>query len=148
MRRVFEVKNGVLTFYGEEYREVVVPDGVCVIDNGVFCGCFEIHKINIPDSVVIIEDFAFHKCSGLREISLPKNLQYIGKQAFAKCVNLSEIIIPESVRAIGEKAFYGCKNLQTVRCLGNPLISKKAFYNTPFGANKQHEEMLWTNYLR
>ena len=96
------MKNGVLTFYGEEYSEVVVPDGVCVIDNGVFCGCFEIHKINIPDSV----------------------------------------------RAIREKAFYGCKNLQTVRCLGNPVISKKAFYNTPFGANKQHEEMLWTNYLR
>ncbi len=148
MKDVFEVKNGILTFYGESFDDIVIPDGVCVIGGSVFCGCFEIQSVNIPDSVVIIDDFAFRKCSGLTHIRLPKNLKYIGREAFARCRNLIEITIPDSVLAIGDKAFCNCKNLQTVRCLGNPVIGKKAFFNTPFGLDKQREEMLWTNYLK
>lgn len=147
-RKVFEIRNGILDCYNEGYNEVVIPDGVCVIDTSVFCGCFEMHSVHIPDSVVIIGDFAFRKCSGLRQITLPNNLQYIGREAFAQCVNLAEITIPESIREIGEKAFCNCKNLQTVNCLGNPVIGKKAFYKTPFGLNKRNEVMLWNDYLK
>ena len=148
MSSCFEIRNGILTFCSGDFEEIVIPDGVCVISDEVFYGDFDIRKVNFPDSIVIIDDFAFQKCSRLTHIELPKNLKYIGRETFAKCTNLVEITIPESVIAIGEKAFYGCKNLQTVRCLGNPVIKRKAFYKTPFGLNKQHEEMLWTNYLK
>ena len=57
-------------------REVVIPDGVEVIEDYVFGGCTYLQVIYIPQSVKFIDKQAFIGCLFLREINVDKNNKF------------------------------------------------------------------------
>ncbi len=82
----FCVIGGVLVKYNGKGGNVVIPEGVRVIGDGVFAGRLSI-----------------------RSVSFPKSLEYIGNSAFGSCVHLSEATFANgSLPVIGKDAFFGC----------------------------------------
>lgn len=81
---------------GEEIKNLVIPNSVTSIGDGVFNGCSGITSVTIPESVTSIGGYAF-KNSGLTSIHLPSTITSIGENAFdcEKLVGVvSDIVIP------------------------------------------------------
>lgn len=82
----FCISGGVLLKYNGNASDVVIPDGVRVIADGVFAG-----KL------------------GIKSVTLPKSVEYIGNSAFRSCVGLTDVFFDRSYApVIGEYAFEGC----------------------------------------
>jgi hypothetical protein len=111
-------------------RELTIPAGVTVVENGAFYGLtdFEItwvynpllSSVNfrdylttviIPDTVTELGAFAFQNCAKLQSIELHGGIGGIGAWAFAGCVSLENLRLPQSVYAIGAWTFDGCVRL-------------------------------------
>ncbi len=91
-----------------------VPDGVEVIDDGAFTGCYSLTSITLPDSVKRIGHYAFWFCIGLPSIDLPESVTYIGNCAFANCTGLRSITLPDHLTYLGKGAFEGCRMPMTI----------------------------------
>ena len=68
----------------------------------------------IPEGVNLIQSYAFHGCSSLTSIIIPQSVTSIGSNAFHGCSSLTSITIPQSVTSIGSDAFYGCTGLMSI----------------------------------
>lgn len=86
-------------------EEVILPEGVIMIDGSAFSGCTELRHVELPDTLLIIGDNAFYYCPKLEGVILPTYLYAIGPSAFVDCWKLTSIDIPETVRYIGSEAF-------------------------------------------
>lgn len=62
-------------------------------------------EIVLPEGLQIIEEGVFQNCEKLAKITFPKSLKTIGKSSFNWCRNLKEVVIPASVDSIGYWAF-------------------------------------------
>lgn len=140
----------------EEITDLVVPNGVKIIENRAFYGCTGIESVTVPNSVVSIGEDAFTGCDGLtnmkiedgddvlsvaqsygnkgmfcdcplESVYLGRNLNY-GISPFCKQEYLTSLEIGNSVTNIGNKAFEGCNNLVNIK-LGKSVksIGKGAF---------------------
>ena len=120
--------------------EIVLPDSITTLPNGIFWGCSGLKKVTLPKALIELPNGAFHGCTSLEEISLPKTLSKIGELSFYDCSSLKSIQLPSRVHTIGHSAFRDCINLQEIY-LPKALISvgtlsfsgcislKKVFYN-------------------
>ena len=107
-----------------------IKEGVKVIGDRTFKGCYSLTSINIPDGVTNIGDFAFTRCRSLTCINIPSRVTNIGEGAFAFCISLTNIDIPNNVTNIGEGAFYFCKSLTNINIPNNVTnIGDKTFHN-------------------
>ena len=88
--------------------QVHFPKNLKRIEEGAFCSCLALSKVDLPDSVTTIEDSAFWGCSAISEFHISENIVSIGDYAFQYCYGIPEIILPESCRSIGLQAFEGC----------------------------------------
>ena len=104
----FVIEDGTLITYLGKDTEIVIPEGVCWIGDGVFI------ENEYVESVV-----------------LPKSLTWIQRFAFAKCKNLKKITIPASVTCIDQGAFSE-SGLEDVIFEGKPEIRLWAFGGTPW----------------
>ena len=95
-------------------QEVMIPDGVELIDFGAFSGCTALKKAVIPSSVLIIDENAFDGCESLVDLTLSEGLGYLYDRAFADCASLREITLPSTLKYIDDNAFEGCDALKTV----------------------------------
>ena len=86
-------------------NNVMLPNNLKSISNGMFLGCSSIENIIIPNTVKEIGYEAFKDCQSLSKIEIPDGVEEIGAFAFRNCVNLKEIEIPSSVKKIGYHAF-------------------------------------------
>ncbi len=130
----FEIEDGLLTAYTGSGGEVVIPDGVTAIGDGVFEGRRDIQNVTIPGTVTSIGDDAFADCGGLTSIRVPGRVTHLGEGAFRQCVSLekasivgpitrlerdtfahcralSQLELPETLETIGEACFSGCASL-------------------------------------
>ena len=105
-----------ITAYTGSGGDVVIPNGVTTIGNGIFQFKTSITSVVIPDSVTTIGDNAFDQCESLKTVSFGTNSQLttIGVSAFSFCPNIESISISDSVTSIGKYAFYYCNALSTV----------------------------------
>ena len=134
----FVIAMGVVCGYSGEGGDIVIPDGVESIAEGVFDGCSSLRSILIPDSVVSIGEFAFWGCSGLADddgfvivknvlfgyfgaggdVLIPQGVTRIGAWAFLSeedgNIEINSITIPDSVVSIGEGAFESCSSLRSI----------------------------------
>ena len=108
--------------------EFVVPDGVGMINFGIFSDCTQFTRIILPDSVTRIEKCAFMNCSGLTEINIPDSVTFIDTFAFAGCSALTEVKLPDSIAYLGGNIFDGCTSLEkAVLPEGTPYITTRMF---------------------
>lgn len=67
---------------GTPITDLVVPEGVKKIGDGLFYGSTTIKSVVIPDGVTHIGERAFYNCGFLNEVRFPDSLTYIGTDAF------------------------------------------------------------------
>ena len=105
-----------ITGYTGSGGDVVIPNGVTTIGNGIFKFNTSITSVVIPDSVTTIGDNAFEQCESLKTVTFGTNSQLttIGVLAFSTCPMIESISISDSVTSIGKYAFYYCNSLSTV----------------------------------
>ena len=137
----FVVVNHILICYKGVSERIIIPEGVQIIGEGVFCNKvvphfkvvqkylrYPVRSVTFPDGLKEIEFFAFCGCDKLTELYFPDSLKYISNDAFKGCTLLKSIRFPESIDGIGFEAFAECPNLERV-----PLFvsNKKVFYAFP-----------------
>lgn len=120
-----------------EVQEVVMSEGISVIDEGAFKGCYDLKQAIFPFSLREIKDNAFSGCkelvtaalpvaleqigkyafagTGFKKFSIPKSVYWIGEGAFSDCKRLNNIEIPDNIISIPDKLFKGCESLTDIR---------------------------------
>lgn len=88
--------TGTLLLNGSPLTDVVIPDGVTVIEDYTFYGCKTISSIQIPDSVTAIGECALYGCEKLDKMTVSAAVSEIGDGAFSACDNVTIIDIAES----------------------------------------------------
>ena len=101
-------ENGALTKYTGHDTEIVLPEGVKIIETSAFM-CFKgyrvVKKLVVPEGATEIRAGAFLG-SYLEEIVLPSTLNKIENHAFGYCDFLKSITLPDGITEIAEGAFY------------------------------------------
>ena len=95
-------------------QAVKIGNGVTIIGDSAFGGCYSLASITIPDSVVSISAAAFGGCYSLASITIPDGVASIGDSAFGGCYSLASITIPDGVTSIGSSAFQDCHSLASI----------------------------------
>ena len=132
-----------------EITEVVLPDTVQSLRDGVFCGCSELTTLNVPsglkyvdggilagtawldaqtdDFVMFGDGFLLRYQGSNAQVAIPESVKVICSDAFCENDKLEAVTIPDSVKEIGNYAFLGCTNLTVVKGAENVV---KVGYNT------------------
>ena len=127
MQNQFEIENGILKSYLAPDAEVVIPEGVHTIGDGVFKGMSWITRITLPSSLKKIGSFAFKGCRKLGTVEFPDGLEEIGEYAFHRCHDIEELIFPESMTRVGSHAFLYCDGVRKVVIEGPEKLGRAAF---------------------
>ncbi|MCR5828945.1 MAG: leucine-rich repeat domain-containing protein [Lachnospiraceae bacterium] len=124
----FEIEDGVLkTYLAGTETDVVVPDGVTAIGEGVFKGMSWLRNVTLPSTVTKIEATAFKGCRQLERVNIPAGLTSLGEYAFHKCHALTELFFPASMTSVGGCAFLYCDSLKKVVMEGPTRFGKAVF---------------------
>ena len=107
----FVIVGGVLYNYYGYQPEVVIPEGVKVIDDYVFSGNKRMMYVELPSTLIQIGRYAFDGAANLHSLTLPENLEKIGVCAFRDCRILESVNIPPRLYQLSECAFKGCYRL-------------------------------------
>ena len=108
----FNIVEGVLIKYTGADKNVVIPDGVLVIDKFAFSK--DITSVVIPNSVLAINKYAFNQCECLTNIDIPDSVTSICESAFGECTGLTSVKFGKGIKKIDKFAFYKCTNLKEV----------------------------------
>lgn len=73
-----------------------------------------VRQVIIPEGVEVLEDYAFSRCMLLMSVILPDTLREIGRHAFSHCILLEDVSFPASLSQIGEFAFLSCRSLKQI----------------------------------
>lgn len=124
----FKIQNGVLTEYSGQDTDIVIPDGVVEIGEGVFQGNETIETVTMPDSVLRIQMGAFLECKNLKSVRFSRFLEEIGYRAFESC-SLTSIEYPNSIKVIGDYAFSNNKINSVSFADGTERILRNSCYS-------------------
>ena len=128
---VTTVPNGLFMNY-DLLTSVTIPSHVRSIGSYAFSGCSAIEEIVIPDSVTSIGQYAFESCTSLKKATLPANITVINKALFKNCTSLIDVNIPSRVTTIGDEAFRGCYSLMSITL---PASLKQPSFGNVIGLN-------------
>ena len=67
------------------WQQIIVVEGITVIPEYTFYGCFNIKRVIIADTVIRIGIKAFLRCMNLVYVKWSLRLKYIGEAAFKLC---------------------------------------------------------------
>ena len=92
------------------------------------CGAFYntiLEEIVVPDGVRLIQDRAFENCTSLKRavIRRTSSLTVFGEKSFSR-TSIEVIAIPLTCEVIGISAFEECKLLRSVECLSDSNLSE------------------------
>ena len=87
--------------------------------------------IVIPQGVNIIEDYAFCGCTSLTGVTFSDSVTKIRNDVFSECTSLTSIIVSEGITGMGAHVFHGCNNL-VIYCeqAGKPLSGWYDLWNS------------------
>lgn len=113
----------IVSLYGNLTGEVVIPDTVTSIPDGMFAGS-AVTKVTLPASITEITDNMFKGCTDLTEVVILGRITSIGEYAFADS-GLQKITIGRYVTSIGNYAFQNCADLTevTFEANGSSILS-------------------------
>lgn len=110
-------------------KSVTISDGISLICESAFEGCFNIRTVNMPESIYDIGKRAFSGCESLENIVLSSNITSIGQGAFSGCASLKSLNIPRIPR-IQPETLMDCISLEEVTISKNTAaIDDSAFKN-------------------
>ncbi len=115
------ILKGNLYSEKEMPSEIVIPEGITEIAEGVFMDCTQIEKVTLPSTLKVIGVGAFKDCTNLKEINIPYGLEIIASRAFENCTSVY-MVLPDTVTTIGDGAFSGCTQFDgTCRPIPAPI---------------------------
>ncbi|MBE5730959.1 MAG: leucine-rich repeat domain-containing protein [Clostridiales bacterium] len=89
----------LVNYLGSE-TDLIIPEGISVLDRYAFYWKTDLTSVIIPDSVKSIGDSAFNLCNSLKRISIGKGVNDIGSydygHAFDGCIGLENITVDDS----------------------------------------------------
>lgn len=86
--------------------EIILPDSVTEIGEGVFVGCRYLKKVENLKNISILPRIAFAWCENLESIKLSSNIKDIGEGVFIKCPKLTDINIDSNSYIVENGAIY------------------------------------------
>ncbi len=95
-------------------NNVIIRDGVGIIDNNAFSGCTSIESIQFPNSIISMGNESFSGCTSLKEIMIPQSVTNMGAYVFSGCSELTKVIFDSSSTNVGSYAFQDCTKLTNV----------------------------------
>lgn len=101
------ILRGNLYSQKEMPSEIVIPEGITEIGEGVFMDCVQLEKVTLPSTLKVIGVGAFKDCTNLKEINIPYGVTTISERAFENCTSVY-MVLPDTVTTIGDGAFAGC----------------------------------------
>ncbi len=122
----------VLYSYKGDVKDVVIPEGVSLIEAGAFLGCETIETLTLGYDVEEIGEFAFQNCVNLKKVTVNEALGVIEAGAFKGCTSLQGMDFSDGTLAtIGYQAFMGCTSLKEMKlCETLSDIGDYAFADT------------------
>lgn len=106
-------------------EEIILPEGIEVIDAEAFAYCKKLRKINFPETLNVIECGAFRACFALETVILPKTMQELNNCAFYNA-GIKHLILPEKVNLTGVEVFAGT-NIETIDIPKDFTLGKAMF---------------------
>lgn len=100
----YVVLNGVLIKYNGENKDITIPEGVQIVEEGVFSSS-AITRVKCPSTLKCIREVCFLGCWKLQSVELNEGLETIEKNAFWRCESLENINRPSTLKSIGDGAF-------------------------------------------
>lgn len=97
-------------FRDSSFVHVIMQPGITELGLRSFEHCLRLQQVVLPDGLRVIEKDAFNGCRALRRIQIPSTVVEIGEGAFANTA-LQGIVIPDSVKKLGDAAFENCSHL-------------------------------------
>ena len=132
----FVIIKDILYDYFGNGGDVVIPDGITVINQFCFLKCdphqrdsVELESVKLPKSLKKIGAFAFQNCWSLTDIIIPDGVTEIEKHAFEKCKYLEEIVLSKQLVKIGDYAFSTCRIRELELPQSLTFIGEGAFMN-------------------
>lgn len=101
-----------------EVQEVVMTDGIEIIEADAFKGCGDLKQVIFAPTVKEIGDGAFAGCRSLSMAALPSTIEQIGRFTFSG-TGIKTLDLPNAVYWIGEGVFSGCTKLVKVKIPDN-----------------------------
>jgi len=85
----FIIRNGIslIKYVGDE-SDVIIPNGIKIIETNSFRDCLTVKSVTFPDSLKRIEDAAFVGCANLERLNNVNGDILLGDFAFADCEKL------------------------------------------------------------
>lgn len=80
--------------------EIVIENGLEIIDEWAFEGCTSLARVTIPPSVKKIDFNAFTECKELTEVIFSEGLEELHSSAFRFCSHLKELHFPASLKSV------------------------------------------------
>lgn len=104
--------------------EMRYPNG----DAGKLCiGCFEgcglLREIVIPEGITVIDANAFHNCAALEAVTLPRTIRAIRSGAFAGCARLKTLNTPVMPDMIAMDAFRDTPQQERIQESRKPVLT-------------------------
>lgn len=100
------------------------PDGDATkIGIGCFEGCCMLREIIIPEGVTVIDANAFLNCSSLESVTLPRSIRAIRSGAFAGCARLKTLNMPVMPDLIALNAFRDTPHEERVLAQRKPVLT-------------------------
>ena len=100
-------------FESTDVQEVVMTDGITVIEEGAFRGCTKLKQTILPGTLKVIGDAAFSGCTSLVTVALPRALEQIGPYAFSGTA-LKQVNLPDGLLWFGDGAYMNCGKLTDI----------------------------------
>lgn len=153
-QKIVTIPEGIKTigrkcFAETDVEEIVLPEGIEVIDAETFAYCKKLRKINFPETLNIIGCGAFRACFSLETVILPKTMKELNNYAFYNA-GIKYLTLPEEVSlgtgveifagidietidipkdfTLSSAMFAGCRKLRSVNLLGSGItIPERCF---------------------
>ncbi len=101
------------SFVGSAW-ENAMPDGPLSLGRILYSYKGAVKDMVIPEGVSIIEDYAFLGCESMETLELGYDVEEIGLYAFQNCVNLKSVKVNDAMGLVSAGAFKGCSALQSI----------------------------------